>query len=227
LLLACGEKKAGLPEPSPTSETASAAAQFPPAASGATLWRWVNVTLVVPDNGRFEVERDSDPPEARPPDGGPVLKLYKTSGDGPSAIPTSWILLDARTGAVIRQNVGEADRAEIDAVLGTLSVAPLDVSTARWPYSTELPTNVTRETFGGGMSFIRPAPDTGMLVGGSIGDPGGPGLSISNGISGLGVGIDPATGTLILDTQFLQPEHAPVFMRWADSVKLCGSEICP
>jgi hypothetical protein len=223
LLAGCGEEEAGLQGPTATLSDPTIA-PAPTLAAGATLWRWVNVTLLVPDDGRFYVVQDSDPPEARPPDGGPVLKLYKTSGGDPSAMPESWVHLNAETGAVVRENIGEDDRAEIQSVLDTLSVAPLDVVNTKWPYSGELPPDLTRETFGG-MSFIRPTPDTGLLVGGSISDPGGAGLTMGNGRSGVGVYIDEATGSLAAETKYILPEDEAAFMRWVDSVELCGSEI--
>jgi hypothetical protein len=223
LLAACGEEEeVALREPSltPVLATVAPVSSTP---TGSTLWRWVNVTLNVPDDGRFFVIQTSDPAEARPPRGGSVLRLHKVSSEGLSYPPSSWVHIDAETGSVIGQEIRGDDQAEIQAVLDTLTVSPLDLSTAE-PYAPELPPDLPRETKGG-MSFVRPAIDTCLLVGGNIGDPGGPGLSISNAISGLAVAIDRATGELIVDTQFLLPEYEAVFMRWVDSIKICGSEI--
>jgi hypothetical protein len=183
----------------------------------------VNVTFLVPNDPGFLVIHTSDPPQARPPNGGPVLKLHRVLSDA-SGLRESWVHLDANTGDVLRQDIREEDRDAIQAVLTTLIVSPLDISTAKWPYAAVLPPDFARETYGG-MSFVRPARDTGLLVGGIRGDPGGPGLSISNGRSGLAVARDRATGELIMDTEFLLPEDETVFMRWVDSVRICGSEI--
>ena len=190
--------------------------------AGATLWRWVNVTVVVPDNSELSVTQDSDPPGTIPPHVGPVLKLSTHDSESGSS---SSVVIDAETGAILRQDVRPEHRSEIDAVLNTLTVSPLDISTAKWPYSGELSADYPRETFGG-MSFVRPAPDTGLVVGGAISDPGGPGLRITNGrSSGVGVYVDDATGKLAVNTEYLLPEYEAVFMRWVDTVKLCGVEV--
>jgi hypothetical protein len=216
----------------PSLDAAATALPSPPATAiplpsvpaGATLWRWVNVTLVVPDDGRFYVVQDSDPPEARPPKGGPVLKLYRVSTEGPGYLPSSWVHIDAETGAVLRQQLSEENRGEVQAVIGTLALSPLNPLAAPWPYSGEPPTSAVREPFGG-MSFIRPAPDTGLVVGGAINDPGGPGLRITNGRSGVGIYIDEATGKLVVNTEYLLPEYKSVFQAWVDTVKLCTAEV--
>jgi hypothetical protein len=193
-------------------------------AAGETLWRWVDVTILVPDDGRFNVGQDSHPAEAGAPKSGPYLFLARVNRDGPGYEPSSWVMIDAETGAILDQKVSEQDRDEVQSVLDTLVVSPLNVSTAPWPYNGQPPESLPRHTFGG-LSFIAPGPETGLSVHTQINDPGGPAVGVFNGRTGVGVYVDAASGKLLVNTEYLPPEYEAVLMRWVEFVKICGVEV--
>ncbi len=220
-----GETVEEVPRPAADLQTTSAATPTPaaeqPPAKG-QLWRWVNVTVAVPQGSDVYVVQTSYPPEVNPPDGGPVLTLARDTN--PSDEFSSSLLIDAEDGTILRDNVLKEDRAAIDEVLGTLMVAPLDRATAAWPYKDEAPPDLPRERVGN-ISYIRPAPESGILVYGTLNDPGGTcGVSVTNGRSGVGVYVDEATRTLVTHTERLLPEDKPVFERYLATVKLSTSE---
>ena len=204
--------------PQVATETASPTPLTTPIVEG-ELWRWVNVTIVIPKDSDFSVNQTSDPPQARPPRGGVVLVVMKGTTES-----SSYVVIDAESGEVLRNYSRDEDRGEIQGVLDTLTVSPLRADVGPWPYSGELPTSLPRESFGG-LSFVRPAPDSGISVHTQTNDPGGPGLLVTNGRSGVGVYVDQTTGKLAINTERLLPEYEAAFNRWVATVKLCGAEV--
>jgi hypothetical protein len=222
-----GEEEAAVAEPTPTptpaaepSATPSAVpTEAPTPAPEGQLYRWVNVTVVIPEGSGIV---------AGPDYGGTV------SSGGTLAFRIDWIdreypyeassyvIIDADNGAILSQEVVAERRAAIDDVLASLEVSPLDTRTALWPYSDEPSPDLTRGNFGG-MSFLRPDPSTGLYVSGGIGDPGGVFVDIRNGRSAAFVLLK--DGRLSIEKTEVVPEDVEVFDRWLATVKLCGVDI--
>ena len=217
-----GETVEEVPRPAAdlqTTPTATPTTQPDEAPVKGQLWRWMNVTVVIPEGSDVYVTEESVPPDIMPPDGGSGLRLNRDTN--PNDTTWSAVLIDAATGTMLREEVLPEDRAAIDQVLGTLKVVPLDRATAPWPYNGDPPRALSRET-AGDMSFIRPTPDTGLRVYGGIEDPGGGEfIGITNGRSAATVTID-ATAKLVASTTSVLQEDEIVFERWLAAVKLCG-----
>lgn len=219
--LACGQEEEAV-SPEATGTPASIQPSPTPIVKG-QLWRWLNVTVVIPAGSDLYVVQTSYGPEVNPPDGGAVLELVKDVGGNTDL--SSSLLIDADSGSVIRDNVRDEHRAEIEAILETLTVQPLDISTTSWPYNGEPPPDAQRDAFAG-ISFIRPSPETGLKVYTAINDPGGWGsVGIANGRSGAVVSIDPGTGKLTRDTEHVVSSDSDIFDRWLGAIKLCGKEV--
>jgi hypothetical protein len=214
-------------EPTPTpapAETPTATPTPAPAARG-QLWRWVNVTVVIPEDSDVFVFSSG-----LPPDGAGygveirrVRYVYQPETLTEAELVSS-VLIDAETGAIVREEVLPEDRAVIDEVLRTLKVGPLHRATAPWPYSAELPGDLPRETTPNGISFITPSSETGLQVYGAINDPGGYGVGITNGRSTVTISLD-STGGLNVDSAHVVAEDREVLERWASQVKLCGVDL--
>ena len=185
------------------------------------LWRWVNVTVVIPEGSDVYANEEHVPTDIKPPDGGSGLRIIRDTN--PSDNSSSSVLIDAETGAILQRDVQPADRAAIDEVLASLNVAPLDRATAAWPYNGDAPLDLPREQFAN-FSFIRLPHDTGLDVYSAINDPGGAGIGIKNGRSVATVYLDDA-GKLATDTSAVLPQDMAVFQRWLATVKLCGAEV--
>jgi len=208
------------PEPTPTPAPAETATPTPAPAAKGQLWRWVNVTVVKPERPDIFVFRSVLPDGTR---WGVEIMRVREPKTVTEAELVSSVLIDAETGAIVREEVLPEDRAAIDEVLRTLKVGPLDRATAPWPYSAELPADLPRET-AGGMSFLRPDPASGIHLTGGLADPGGEFIGITNGRSTVVIGLD-STGSLDVDSAHVVPEDREVLERWASQVKLCGVEV--
>jgi hypothetical protein len=231
---ACGTSEEEVPgrAASPTAALTPSPISVSPAATaipaitpgpGVTLWRWVNVTVVIPDSSDVHLKRTYYASDVNRPDGGPVLQFAReVSGDPDGA---SWLLIDGESGRVIRDDVRDEHRAEYDAILRTLTVGQLDRAIAPWPYNKGPPAELTREK-AGDISFLRPSPETGLDVYTSVGFPGGSvAVGIANGRSTLGLYVDSETGALSQNHEQLLAADRDVFERWAATVKLCGGDL--
>lgn len=176
------------------------------AEADAHVVRWGNVTISVPEGSDVIVAREFEGPELNPPDGGPVLVLFKRE-----SFPESLLLIDAETGEVLQDIIQAADRAAIDEVLATLKVSEQDIVRAPWPYG-ETPPDVPRETWGR-ITFIPPDPASGITVRLLVNDPGPLSLNITNGRSTLS--IDAETGTVIDETTLIVSNDKDAFDRSA------------
>ena len=135
-----------LPSPSPSL---AACDPNPPAPPGTKLWRWGDVTVLIPEDGAVRAVGTDVGQERRP--------ALEISADG-------WgrTVIDASTAAIISQDP-KGDRApQIDSVVATLSVCRFDVSSAPWPYNGD-PADGPRMTIGY-VSYLEPDPATGMQV---------------------------------------------------------------
>ncbi len=208
-------------QPSPT--TSPQATALPTPAVAGQLWRWVNVTVVIPDGLGLFVNPTAYPAEIKPPKGGPVLELRRYRFVNGSSLISS-VLVDAENGVILAEDVRDEDRAVMDAIFMTMTVGPLDHATAPWPYNGEPTPDLPRERFENS-SYIRPSVATGLHVYGGIGDPGAVAfVALKNGRSVAFVSVDAATRELKEDTSNVLPEDLPVFDGWLATFRPCGTE---
>lgn len=206
------------PSTSPSASDASSSATVAPSPGpGETLWRWANVTVVVPNDSGIFVGPDF---AAQGVDQIVPLRIEKL--DSQDTLVSSLVLIDAKTGDVVERSVLAEHEAEMDEVLGTVTVSEFDVNIAGWPYRDTLPTDVVRQTEAP-FSFLRPSPESGLYVGFGVADPGGPFIDIRNERSVAGALI--RDGSLQPETSFVVEADLPVFERWLAEVKLCGVEV--
>lgn len=183
-----------------------------------TLWRWGNVTIIIPDDSGIGVS-----PDVAALAGVPMapFRLDKLNLDEP--LNSSLVLIDANNGTVVERHVLAKDAPLIDSVLATITIGPLDPDTAGWPYREQPTPDLPRLSLAH-VSYIRPSPDSGIYVGGGLGDPGGPFIDIRNGRSTAfaRIGVD---GSLEFDTSLTLEEDMPVFQRWLNETKRCDVDI--
>ena len=190
-----GETVEEVPRPAAdlqTTPTATPTTQPDEAPVKGQLWRWMNVTVVVPEGSIVTVGRGTVPTEVRP-EGGAGMDLTIPHGGDPAS--ASSIGIDAVTGEIVFDWVKEEDRPAIEEVLRTLAVSPFDSGVKVWPYQEELPATAQRRVEGG-MSYVVPDPASGVRFGGGVGDPGGWFIEISNGRSTVLITRDTQTGIL-------------------------------
>jgi len=231
-----------IPCPQPTSSETTVApepAGGSPAAPltpgpGVTLWRWMNITVLIPDESRITV----GPAPIILGDEGrqwrPGVDLVK---DDPDSGITSRVVIDAENGKVFSRDVAAQQRAEMDSVVASVEVSPFDPATAPWPYNGDPPAQAAKE-ISYGMTLPRPDPAAGILVtaytgsGGGRGDAppaechgGSEGLSIWNGKSQAFVWIDANTGALCKDVTYVQSADSAAFERFLAQVQRCGKDV--
>lgn len=197
------------------SESSSATAAASPG-TGETLWRWGNVTIVIPNDSGIIVNPGGDALAGlRAP-----LALSKLSSD--DSFNSSLVWIDPDDGRVIEEDVLTQDRAAFDSVLATITVSPLDVKTAGWPYKEQPTTDLTRRSEGA-LSYISPSPDSGLYVAMGVSDPGGPFIKIFNQQSAAFALLQ--DDSLVFDTSLVVEADMPVFKLWLAEVKPCDAEI--
>ncbi len=170
--------------------------------------RWVNVTIAVPERSGFAAVQGFWGPESDPP------AIFIRSLENGSSV----IVIDAETGKVIVDHIEPEDRTAVDEVLQTVSVSPLDRSTAPWPYGSQSP-SVPREKWGN-ITFIQPDPASGIGVTLAVGDgPEGSGhaIQVSNGRSTLSIDAD--SGLAIDATSSVLPEDKEAFDRFLSTIQ--------
>ncbi len=216
-----GETVEEVPRPNADLQTAASPTAQPdqPPAKG-QLWRWVNVTLVVPEGSPVTIGRGTVPTEVRP-EGGPGMGPTIDHGGDPAA--ASYVIIDAVTGEILQDRVAPSDRAAIDEVLRTLDVSRFDETDKGWPYRDELPVAGERRVWGG-MSYVVPDPASGVNVGGGINDPGAPFIEVSNGRSKIGISLDAETGALSRYSVALSPQDEVPFDRYVSAIQICGRD---
>lgn len=202
---------------------------------GTKLWRWVNVTVLLPDEPGFLAFPETIPAEVKPPEGG--LGLNIRAFDPSNNTIWSSVVIDAQDGSMLREEVRPEHQAAMQEAKETAAVCPFDPATAQWPYNGEPQTSAKREVWFG-MSILRPDPATGIIVEISIGSSGGRGevspaeceiagksMSVSNGRSTAFVWVDANTESLCKDVSYVKPEDSDAFQRYLSDVMLCGKEI--
>jgi hypothetical protein len=154
------------------------------------------------------------------PGGGMGLNITQVA-DGQN---TSSVLIDAKTGAVLRETVRSEHATVMQQIKGTVSVCPFNAAIAPWPYDENVPSDMKREIWGN-ISYPAPDPRSGIVVQQYIGDPGGSSILVWNGRSHLGVIIDHSTGKLMKGSEEIVSEDVEAFERYFAEVKLCGADI--
>ena len=176
-------------------------------------WRWVNVTVDVKADSAIQVTRYIASDLEYPPSGGPVLELFL--GD-------SSIQLDAQSGKLIQQSVGEADKSELETTLKSLVVGSKpSVEQLPWPYASSARPEKTTEQ--GNIRYATPDPGAGIVLRFGCGDGGadaGCWIHIGNERSRRAVNI--TTGETIETYDDVAPEDKTAFDRWRQSVEIVG-----
>jgi hypothetical protein len=140
-------------------ETLSAPSLTP--GTGVTLWRWMNVTVLIPDGSGISATPNVLYLDAQGTQSRQVFSVGKADTEDSETF--SYVQIDAENGMVLSQQILDQHRAEMELVLATVAASPFDARTAPWPYNGEAPANATREgAFG--ISFIRPDPAAGIFI---------------------------------------------------------------
>ncbi len=184
---------------------------------GVTLWRWGNLTVLIPDGSGISASPGAvDYP-------GKLLHFLIGKVDPKDSRISSTVVLDSETGAIVEEQVLDQHREEMDRVLATLTVSAFDRTTAPWPYNGEPTPDLAQEVVGG-IGYLSPPPATGLYVGWGLGDPGGLFIHIRNERSVAFVQKNPVTGELTLDTALVLEEDRSIFERWLATIKPCDAE---
>jgi hypothetical protein len=215
LLAACqAEEEAPSASPEPTADAEATPTPSPPVEG--TLWRWVNVTVLIPEGSDMYVIRlhqgQSVWSEA------PVLTLaLGYAGDGSS------VTIDAETGAVVREDVRPKDRLQFDLILKTLEVSRLDRLSAPWPYNGDASETSAGERIG---RYVLPElrPELGLQLWRFDAGP-HDGVLVSNGKSDLRIYIDDQ-GELEVDFARVVNEDRAVFERLVGALRPCYDAQC-
>lgn len=161
--------------------------------------RWGNVKILLRADSAVAAVPDYGPTEIQP-NFGQVLLLVKGE---------SRLVIDAETGSVLQRALIDADQAEFDLILGTLTVQS-DNDGEGWPYSGN-PANASRWTWGN-ITFISPDPASGLAVFTGIDElPSGAinTLTLGNGNSYLMINAD--SGEILDENTLIQPSDQVAF----------------
>ncbi len=158
------------------------------APEGTELWRWGDVTLLLPQHSDIRAAGSFDGPDQRP-------AIHVPAGGG-----WGFTVIDAATGAIIRQDPKGDFAEQIDAIVRTTAVCPFDPVAAPWPYNGE-PPDAPRNSYGN-LTYLEPDPVTGVQV--QVGIAGGQGSGGAHSVAFLEVKsarsaayVDAATGELM------------------------------
>jgi hypothetical protein len=200
---------------------------------GVTLWRWMNVSVLIPDGsaitfGPQPIYLDAGGTQSRQ-----GVSFGKSDPEHPDVY--SQIILDAENGTIFSEQIVDAHGSEMEQVRGTISVGVLDRGTAPWPYNGDPPQDATREgAFG--ISFIRPDPATGIIVeyvsssfAGGVTTPGdcevlADTIGLRNGRSSAFIGLDARTGSLCKELSSVHGDDLAAFERYSADVRRCGDD---
>lgn len=217
--LACGQDEEAVPPDATLGPTVTPVPTSPTAAVKGQLWRWVNVTVFVPEGSPVTVGRGTIPDGLKGA-GGPGMGPTIDHGDPAAA---SYVIIDAVTGEILQDHVSPEDREAIDDVLKTLAVTPFDEAEKGWPYADTVSAGERRAEFG--MSYVVPDPASGITVGAGIADPCCPFIEVSNGRSTVFVLRDEETNTLSREPVAVSAQDESPFERFLSAVKACGPDI--
>jgi hypothetical protein len=232
-LAACQETEETPPplETKEASATPTASASETPSASvaatatqpartpgpGETLWRWGNVSVIVPDESGIIVRRDLAHP-TNPGDGGPMICLTVAH---PDTGLYSAMCVDADTGAVLSREVAEVDKTSIDSAIATLRIDVAAADSLPWPYSPVRPEEGKQRQKN--VTYWEPDPAAGVTVHLVVSDfVGGTGefLVLQN-VRSKRV-VDAASGKVVITNDRIAPEDAVAFERWSESIEIAN-----
>jgi hypothetical protein len=194
------------PTTTPTSRTPGA---------GETLYRWVNLEILIPDDSGI----NAGPGGNLYPDSPPRFVIGKVDPEDSRIV--SSVVLDSETGNIVEEEVLDQHREDIDRVLTTLRVVPFDLTMAPWPYNGEPTLELARRTEGG-LTYIQPSPASGLYMGFGVADPGGSFIDIRNERSMAFIQF--RHDGPVYDTSQVHEEDKAVFDRWFASIKQCGED---
>jgi len=227
-----GEEEAGVEQLQTSTPLATALLTPGP---GVTLWRWMSVTLLIPDGSGIGATPDVIYLDDQGTQSRPVIKVGKADPENPGTF--SIVMIDAEDGTVYRREILDQHRTEMELVLATLAVSEFDPASAPWPYNGDPLANAQREVWFG-ISIIRPVPATGIIVESSIGsfvrsgvatprecEVADQALSVWNGRSKAFVWVDASTGALCKDVSHVDPVDFAAFERFLSDAKRCGKDI--
>lgn len=236
LTAACGSEEVSVRQRQ--SATPIASVSLPVASltpgPGVTLWRWMDVTLVLPEGAGVGASPTVFYFDAEGRQSVEAISVGKFDPENPAIF--SQVQIDARKGTVLSSKILDQHRSELEVVLASMAVGPLNVSTAPWPYNGDPPADAARES-SFGMSFVRPDPATGIIIEPQIGASarGGDGppsecevgeysISVRNGRSSAHYWLDPVTNVLC-KSESLNADDAAAFERLFSDIKRCDKEI--
>ena len=213
LLASCSDAEEELPQDA-AQAVPSATATTPTALVEGQLWRWLNVTVFVPEGSKVVVVRGTIPPQMRGA-GGPGLELIVNHDDG----SVSNMGIDATTGETVFDTVAAEDRAVIDEVLKTLAVTPFDEAAKGWPYQEVPAPDVEQHGW-----YVIPDPASGVQISSGRGDPGGPFIDVSNGRSTIQITYDAQAGAVSRQSGSVSPLDEAAFDRYFSSIQSCAKD---
>jgi hypothetical protein len=136
------------PAPSP-----AACSRPDPLPEGTELWRWADISFLLDTKTGVYPDRGFADKRELPPDGGPMVRFIRDD--------TSDVVIDARTGGVLREQVHEKDAPFINDTLASVCVeGPPDLKSLPWPYSDIEPDKP--ESAAWNLIYWEPDPSTGI-----------------------------------------------------------------
>jgi hypothetical protein len=211
-----GETPTTNASPEPSSVITQAPTEIPsPTQTGTAksiLWRWGNVTLLVPEDSGISVVRNR-PGTDDSPSGGATINLIR--GD-------SALLIDADSGEVFSQQVASVDKADFQSVTETIDASGSKTDLP-WPYTDESPAQPKVQQ--GEVMYWDPPPAAGLVVGFLVRDGYGYGdevLYIQSARSRRFV--DAHTGEVVPNNDQIDPDDAGAFERWTAAIEVARSQ---
>ena len=217
------------------AETVTPAAPLLTAGPGVTLWRWMDVSVLIPDDSGIRAVPDVIYFD----DQGTVSREGIRVGkfDPNDSNMFSYALIDAKDGTIHSKQIREEHHAEMELVLSTVTISPFDPATAPWPYNGDPPAagnDPTAELIGP-WAYVPPDPGSGMYAefvsgsGASSGEAPPPadcdraweGIGVRNGRSSGFIGQDARTGSICKKLWNVHPEDIASFQRFLDRAEGC------
>jgi hypothetical protein len=201
---------------------------------GVTLWRWMDVSVLVSNDSGIRATPDVTYFDDQGTISRDSLRIGKADPDDPDVV--SYALIDAKDGTIHAMQINEGHRAEMELVLSTVSVSPLDPATAPWPYNGDPPDNWKDPTVAltGPWPYIPPDPGSGMyadFVSASFGCSGHcpwvecallfQSISVRNGRSQAFIGMDSVSGAVCKQLTTVHPDDLAAFERFLDLTEQC------
>jgi hypothetical protein len=216
------------------AETATPSAPLLTPGPGVTLWRWMDVSVLIPDDSGIRASPDVIYFDDQGTVSREGFRFGKFDPEDPNVF--SYALIDAKDGTIHRMEIHEKHRAEMELVLSTVSVGPLDPATAPWPYNGDPPGpwNDPTTELAGPWPYIPPAPGSGMYADFTASAYGCSGtcpwvecellfesISVRNGRSHAFIGMDSVSGAVCKHVSNVHPDDLAAFQRFLDRTEQC------